>query len=265
MWIKKMPNDYYEQTSSCYGSVLLWQKEKVYVMDNHLSALWCWLQSCDPNKEYNFMHIDMHYDMLKCFCDADLQPLRDNPHMEYEEFINLKKTKNAGENIQLFRWDNYIMAGYTLHPDWFHTNIFITQKEGDDDNSRENNAFSKHEECPLQMDLYINQYIGEPCKCLADFKGDDYRLPWIVNLDLDIFYTTHSPSVQLHSEEYIRLIARLLNDNLCNIQVVTIALSPDCLGGENLTEKWNNSFRILKIMSEELKCLKEFPFPSLYS
>lgn len=81
MWIKEMPKDYENHTSFCYGSVMLWQNGKVYVMDNHLSAAWCWLQSCDPQKKYNFMHIDRHYDMLECFYDEDLQPLRENPHM----------------------------------------------------------------------------------------------------------------------------------------------------------------------------------------
>lgn len=41
MWINEMPEDYENHTSFCYGSVMLWQNEKVYVMDNHLSAAWC--------------------------------------------------------------------------------------------------------------------------------------------------------------------------------------------------------------------------------
>lgn len=76
-----------------------------------------------------------------------------------------------------------------------------------------------------------------------------------------MFYTIHSPHVQLHTDDYIRFIARSLNDNLKNIQVLTIALNPDCMGGEGMKEKWDNSLRILKIMSEEMECLKSFPFP----
>lgn len=262
-WIKALPDDYERHTSFCYGSVMLWQANKVYVMDNHLSAAWCWLQSCDPTKEYNFMHIDRHYDMLECFHDEDLQPLIDNPHMPYDEFKNLKRKKNNDyEKYEVFRWDNYIMATYVLQPDWFHTNIFLTHKEGDIGNSWGHKAFQIREENPLYMDWYINQYIGEPSEFLDGFNGKDYELPWIVNLDLDVFYTVCSPHIQLHSDDYIRYIARLLNDNLTNIQVVTIALSPDCMGGETMKKKWDNSFRILKIMSEELKCLKDFPFPA---
>ena len=50
--------------------------------------------------------------------------------MPYNEFKNLKRTKGAGEKYDVFRWDNYIMAAYTLQPDWFHTNIFLTHREG---------------------------------------------------------------------------------------------------------------------------------------
>ena len=46
------------------------------------------------------------------------------------------------------------------------------------------------------------------------------------------------------------------------IQVLTIALSPDCVDGEDIKGKWINSFQILKIMSEEIDDLKDFPFPN---
>ena len=130
MWIKQMPIDYYEHPSSFCNSVMLWQNEKIYVMDNHLSAAWCWLQSCNPKKEYNFMHIDTHYDMLDCFHDEDLKPLRDNPQISYEEFKNLKRSKEPGKGLAVFKYDNYIMPIYTLQPNWFHKNIFLTQRKG---------------------------------------------------------------------------------------------------------------------------------------
>lgn len=82
-----------------------------------------------------------------------------------------------------------------------------------------------------------------------------------MNLDQDVFYTINYPRVQLFSDEYIRHVAKLLNDNMYNIQVLTIALSPDCVAGDDMKDKWDNSLRLLKIMSEELECLKDFPFP----
>lgn len=259
MWIRQLPEDFYEQTSYCYGSVMLWQNKNIYVMDNHLSAAWCWLQSCDSQKKYNFMHIDRHYDMLDCFYDEDLDPLRSNPHMSYDEFKVLKRTKDIGEKYDVFRWDNYIMATYSLQPEWFHSNIFLTHKEGTLGGSWGHKPFSIYEINPLQMGWAINQYIGEPGKFLDGLENDDYKLPWIVNIDIDVFYTTEH--IQLYSDEYIRYIARLINKNMSNIQVLTIALSPDCIKGEDMKEKWSNSFYILKIMAEEIELLKEFPFP----
>lgn len=32
-------------------------------MDNHLAAAWCWMQECDADTRYNFMHIDRHNDL----------------------------------------------------------------------------------------------------------------------------------------------------------------------------------------------------------
>lgn len=260
MWIRSLPNNYHERNSFCDKSVMLWRDKKVYVMDNHLSALWCWLQSCDPNKKYNFMHIDMHYDMLDSFYDEDLESLRNNPHMSYEDFKNLRRSIVNGEAYS-FRWDNYIMAAYTLQPNWFHTNIFLTQKEGNIQGDWGHNSFHLYEENPLYMDRIINQYIGEPSKYLSGFEDDDYELPWIVNLDLDVFYTADTPRVQLFSDSYIRLVANILNQNMHNIQVLTIALSPDCVSGNLMKEKWSNTFHILKLLSEEIGYLKSFPFP----
>lgn len=264
MWIKQLPNNYHKHKSFSYGSVLLWQNKKIYVMDNHLSAAWCWLQHCNPNQKYNFMHIDRHYDMLSCFDEIDLQPLRNNPHMPYNDFTNLKCRNNrAGMEFNVFRWDNYIMAAYILRPDWFHTNIFLTHKEGQIGKCKWHDTLNINEENPLYMDSIIEQYIGEPSHCLSLFQDNDHLLPWIVNLDLDVFYTIQSPRIQLYSDDYIRFISKLLNKNMRNIQVLTIALSPDCIGGDDIKKQWDNSFNILKIMSEEIDYLKEFPFPNI--
>ena len=259
MWIRELPEDFYEQSSICSESIMLWQNKNIYVMDNHLSAAWCWLQTCDCQKKYNFMHIDRHYDLLDCFYDEDLESLRNNPHMPYDEFKGLKRSKDIGVQYDLFKWDNYIMATYVLQPDWFKSNIFITHKEGDKYCCWGHELFSIIEICPLYMGSAINNYIGKPDKYLSGLENEDYKLPWIVNIDIDVFYTTEH--VQLYSDDYIRYIAQLINENMSNIQILTIALSPDCVKGENMKEKWYNSFHILKIMAEEIDLLKEFPFP----
>ena len=253
MWIKELPSDYCEQSSFCYNNVFLWQSGKVFVMDNHMAALWCWLQTCDPKKSYNFMHIDRHYDLLDNFKDEDLSFLKGNPGISFKDFSNQTR---ENEPVRVLRWDNYIYTGYVLHPRWFHTNIFLTHKEGSPDPFWGHKPLRIREENPLFMEWCIQQYVGEPDKYLDGFKGNDYKLPWIINLDLDVFYTGNS-HIQLFSDEYIRRIATIIQNNLKQIAVLTIAISPECLGGNDLSHKWENGFRILRIMSETLDCLKE--------
>lgn len=199
------------------------------------------------------MHIDMHYDMKDCFYDEDLVAIRENPKLSFDEFVALKRHDGQCE---VFRWDNYIMAGYVLFPDWFHNNIFITHKVANIGNSRRHEHMEIREENPLYMDSYIQQYVGDAGKYLEGISGDDYKLPWIVNLDLDIFYSDN-PKIQLFSDDYILWIAECLQRNLKNIAALTIAISPDCLGGEEMIDKWANGFRILEIMSDQLTCLKD--------
>lgn len=253
MLIRPLPKEYGQLSSFCYNNVFIWQSGNVFVMDNHMSALWGWLQTCDPTKSYNFMHIDRHYDLLDCFDDADLEPLRINPKISYDSYDNLMR---GDGQYKLLRWDNYIRAGQVLHPNWFHVNLFLTQNNGDIGTSWGHKPMTIREENPLFMEWYIQQYIGEHEKYLDGFNGDDYKHKWIVNLDLDVFYTCDS-NIQLFSDDYIRRIAQVLNDNLSRIEVLTIAISPDCLGGKDMSEKWENGFRILKTMSEQLTCIKE--------
>lgn len=107
------------------------------------------------------------------------------------------------------------------------------------------------------MEWCIDQYIGEPSEYLNGFSGKDYKLPWIVNLDLDVFYTSDS-HIKVFSDDYILRIAELLQHNMGNIAALTIAISPDCLGGDEMSDKWANGIRLLRIMSEKLDCLKSF-------
>lgn len=255
MWIKKLPSDYYNRSSLCYNNVFMWQAGNVFVMDNHMSALWGWLQVCDPKKSYNFMHIDRHYDLSDSFKDEDLVALKQDPHLSYENFVG--RMRWDGKH-QLLRWDNYIMAGYSMHPRWYHTNVFLTCGEGNKDASAWGHAPMKiREENPLFMEWCIEQYVGEPYKYLDGFKGNDYKLPWIVNLDLDVFYTADS-HIQAFSDDYIRRVAEILQKNINRIAVLTIAVSPECLGGEEQRDKWGNGFRLLRVMSKELKVLGAF-------
>lgn len=241
-------------SSRCYNDVFLWRSDRVFVMDNHKSALWCWLQACSPHKSYNFMHIDRHYDMQDKFKDEDLIRLKQNLQLSFDDYSALVRVTD--DKFKLFRWDNYIIAAKELYRRWFHTNIIITHKEDDLRPDWGHKPLSIRENDPIHLEWCIEHYINKPEMGLDGFSGRDYKLPWIVNLDLDVFFTCDS-KVQLFSDEYIRSIADLLQKSMNNIAVMTIAISPECLGGRNLEEQWGNGFRILKIMSEKLECLND--------
>ena len=200
------------------------------------------------------MHLDRHYDLQDSFEDSFIEPLRTNPHMPFEDYCNLKRERDSS---RVFSWDNYLMAGFSLYPEWFHTNIFITHKIGDKSPFWGHQALEIREEDPLFMDSHIQQFIGEPSEFLDAFKEHNYKLPWIVNLDLDVFYTENS-HIQLFSDDYIRRVAEILQDNLSSIVSFTIAISPECLGGKNLRQKWEHGFRVISIMSERIVSLRSF-------
>lgn len=259
-WIKEMPKDYWEHTSFCYDDVMLWQEGKVYVMDNHKSAAWCWFQQCKDEEKYNFMHIDRHYDMGDYYKDEDLEPVRKNPKMAYDEMMSLKR---KDDEYKTLRWDNYIRYVYELRPDWFTTNLFITQKEGDicDGWGRMEMNFSEKEE--LYLLAWLDQYLIEEPKNLYDVVEGSENFKWIVNIDLDYFFYHYGDDVhvQLFSDDYIREVAKMLQNGMDRVQILTIAISPDCLAGDGMKRKWDNGFRVLEILAEEIQALREFPFP----
>lgn len=74
-------------------------------------------------------------------------------------------------------------------------------------------------------------------------------------MDLDFFWD--SDGNKLYDDSYIRKFALCLNNSMNNIKVLTIALSPDCIPGSHLKEKWNNVIHVLDILKIDLRCLSE--------
>lgn len=88
MWIKEIPNDYTLKSSFSNNALFLWRcdKKPIYVMDNHLSAAWCWMQECESEEMYNFIHIDKHSDLKGCGYPTEIISLRDNPHISFNDY-----------------------------------------------------------------------------------------------------------------------------------------------------------------------------------
>ena len=252
-----MPVDFDYHHCGCYNDLMLWNNDNVYVMDNHRDAAWCWMQKCMEDEKYNFLHIDRHYDVSECFVNEDLEPIIGNPQMLFEDYSNLKRITRP--DFKLIRWDNYIRIAYELYPDWFYTNIFLTHGRGSLVNDEGHELMEIHEINPLFLLFALNQNLVE--KWSGHLNDDNEGLKWIVNLDLDFFFCEDYDHVRFFSDEFIRKAARILQNGMDNIQCLSIAISPDCLAGKKMKDKWASGFEVLKIMAEEIYALQEFPFP----
>lgn len=234
MWIKE-PNE--KLTESLHENVnfLYFDETKIYVMDNHLCAAWCWLKLIDVEKSYNFIHIDRHYDLLD-LPDTIKTEIIDKgitiQNLNFPEFLALKQIGPSNEQWQMFRWDNYILNLRLAYPDLFNETYFATHRDG---NIRED--FVDREVEFLELISEIDYWIER-----------DNKNGWIVNLDIDYFFHyVNGNLIQLFSDDVIKSLARNIAKVLKRIDVLTIALSPECCGG------WDESFRVMKMICEILE------------
>lgn len=190
---------------------VLWNQGNVYIMDNHRLALWCWFQKMNKDKRYNLLHIDAHPDMS----DSALKYFKhDLWKMPIEEYRN---TLQSDINTPLFRWDNYIEVFLQKYPELVGLTVSATHHLG---SSKE----LSHEIKPYDLVKYAQNLFGE-----VGFVND---LPWIVNLDLDYFYSAAPEKMELFSDEYVECLSNAIQKGLANkmIAVLTISLSPECCG-----------------------------------
>lgn len=227
-------------------------------MDNHLAAAWCWMQECNPYEEYNFIHIDQHSDLKGCGHPKDIEFLKNNPHISFGEYTQMTY-KNMYE-YHFFQWDNYIRVCHYLFPQWFNTNLFYTY----DDNETSANEwgydmFPTQSRDPLLLRQEITRYIKNADNISKDdtVNNKNKDMKWIFNLDLDFFWDEDGK--KLYDNKFILDLGEIINQSMTNIQVITIALSPDCIGGENMRDKWQNVIRVFNILKKAIRGLESCP------
>ncbi len=237
MWIKGTNKIDISQESGVHNVNFIFQQENVYVSDNHLSAGWCWLNHLDLTQNYNFCHIDKHYDLGNNLKGKDLDFIKVNPKLKIEAYCSELGTNK----LPKIGFDNYILAVKDLYPNLFNKNIFVTQRTGSW------NGFDPETENLYTPDIWDFTDIEFQ---LNENAGNSFK--WIMNIDLDFFFTDNS-------NNYIRLIDNQYLTRLCEgiinakekIAVITIALSPECCGG------WHNAMmisnKICKLLNVKLK------------
>jgi len=130
MWIKEKPEMLGE--SGPVKANFLYKSGKIYIMDNHLCASWCWLQEIDTDKRYNYLHIDRHYDLCESPDEVKSVVIDhgiDVSKLSFNEYENLSY-EFRGMRAKLFRWDTYILNLQQLYPELFASTVFITKRAG---------------------------------------------------------------------------------------------------------------------------------------
>jgi hypothetical protein len=207
---------------------LLWRENNIYIMDNHRLALWCWFQELEKGKRYNLLHIDAHPDLNESalkFFNHDLWT------------INLAEYRSVWQqdiNRPLFRWDNYLEVFLKNYPEMIGVTMSATHHLGS----------------PKELSQEIKSFdlVSE---CFEIFSGKKYinDFEWIVNLDLDYFFSARPLKLELFSEAYINSLANSINFGLKSkmIKVLTISLSPECCGS------WENAEMMLAQFAKSMK------------
>lgn len=186
--------------------------------------------------------------------------IKDNQHLSIDEYTNLFWT-NEGNGITLkaFRWDNYITQCMYLFPQWFWVVVYSTRTSLGRSEREKLLGATIQSVSASKLLSYIedNLQVDEDGEQLNRTIGQE-SVKWIVNLDLDYFYESNDDGFfQLLSDEYISMLAYKLKNIRDQIQVLTIALSPECC------RNWDNSLHALNIFMETFEG-RFFCFPEDY-
>jgi hypothetical protein len=232
MWIKEFNGTF---SDSWIDKVnFLFKQDKIYIMDNHLCAAWCWMDNIEQIENNNLIHIDRHYDLLNhpsTIKQIILEPKIDLKKLTFSEYENLYIESKRGIS-KVFRWDNYILNLKEVYNNYYGTTIFSTF-----DFANPNPDFIKHEISFIDFLDNIDDYINE-------FPHQN----WILNIDIDYFFNTlNGIRIKVFSDEFIEAFANKIASIIDNLSVITFCLSPECCGG------WENSIKVMKIFCEILK------------
>lgn len=212
---------------------LLCRHENVFIMDNHRLALWCWFQKMQPRKRYNLFHIDAHPDLSE---SALAQFDKNMWNLSLEDYRDLWQ---EDINTPLIRWDNYIEIFLKKYPDNVGLTISATHHLG------------SHKELSEQVNPY---QLAKRCRQIFTGKTYANEFSWIVNLDLDYFYSAAPEKMQLLSDEMIQDIKESIQIGLNEgiIDVLTISLSPECCGSWEKAEAMLAKFGFSISINKEL-------------
>lgn len=216
----------------------LWRHENLFIMDNHRAAIWCWEQLLPTESAFSVLHVDAHYDMLP-FPPEWLDGFPDLSNIAFENFLELPNPIEP-EAYKLFLHSNYI-APFLLRRKAGWCSVFSATHEIEDHRPREADGLT--ELGPADLTALT------PKKLLGLSRG-----PWILNIDLDYFYTRNydddTPSryhrkSDIPLEPCLNVLSKL--STMPEVIVTTVALSPVYCGG------WMNAIELCRHYVELLQ------------
>jgi hypothetical protein len=153
----------------------IYNSGKVYFMDNHLAAAWCWMQKVRTDSICNFFHIDRHYDMVGMTQSVNAHIVEKQisiSDLSIEGYLGLRQITTGDQIVPLFRYDTYLMNLVYAYPQIFELSYFATHQDG-----TKNDDLDITEVEVVSLERNIEYWIRE-----------NTTRRWIVNIDLDYFF-----------------------------------------------------------------------------
>lgn len=226
--------------SGQYNLNFLWCADgrPVYVMDNHLAALWCWLKELQPTDAYSLLHIDYHWDDIPPD-PSSVEQLRRVDGQGLPAMLALQSGEGASA-LPSVRFDNYMQTIKLLRPELKKAWLIA------------------HDMHANSKPMVPADYDGSPHTEMKDVARWVEKAPGkvIINLDVDFFFVDWGDefTTQGYSDNFIgELVTRLRNAGPQAIW--TIAWSPEFCGD------WGNAAKTFRIIDEALDL--SFPFEAL--
>jgi len=231
---------------SCAINVnFLFNEGNIYISDNHLCALWGWLQHCSPRDEYNFIHVDYHKDLG---CPKILDYLKSIEQVKtIDDLLKYREIHMEMINQPFLAYDTYIWIAQFIRPMWFSEMTFLT-KECSFNNTFEECRLNPLTNCIESDCLWREKKIEYKNSCtledvIKNITVNQYKHKVILNLDLDYFFDCQNHIRDAYwSDQRITEFVMTLQEALGsgNIQVLTIAMSPECC---NSNGHWSYDIR----------------------
>lgn len=243
MWIRSIDQ---LTKSGAYNLNFLYKEKNVYIMDNHLAAAWAWAHEMDSTKRYKIFHIDRHYDLMYSNIEQWLEEIRssglDISKCSIDEYTSLQIEipDLLDRQVQLFRWDNYLPIFLRLYPNSIDSLVFATHDDGTRDKE-------------LVIKDWCDVTIWDVPDNLSYWISREEDVRWILNLDIDFFFTGEEREFQFLTDLYIKRLCSEILKCSDKIDVITIALSPDFTGG------WQEAIRISEMIAHHLGLEYRFP------